>query len=149
LASEKQPGFDRLIAMVQGPLPEDYMQLLRNYPQALRNCSRDTVADSTSGLVSQVELLAHLDAILELNHEARLIPILDPDGEEFRWPDSLLIIGETGFGDYYCLDATGEFPGVLQFEHQPVEFYAVADSLAEFTDMLLKTFEPAPDPGSL
>lgn len=70
----------------------------------------------------------------------RLAPILDPEGREFRWPDQLLVIGETGDGDYYCVDSDGEHEGVLQFRHFAVEFETIADSLEDFVELLIECF---------
>ena len=51
-----------------------------------------------------------------------------------------MVIGETGDGDYYCVDLDGEHAGVLQFRHHAVEFETLADSLEEFVDMLTESF---------
>ena len=42
------------------------------------------------------------------------------------------MIGETGEGDYYCIDVDGEHTGVLQFRHQEVDFEILTDSIGEF-----------------
>ena len=55
-------------------------------------------------------------------------------------PETYLVIGETGDGDYYCLDTSGEQPGVLQFLNQPAEFECVTESLEEFVEMLVLAF---------
>ncbi|MCA9050491.1 MAG: SMI1/KNR4 family protein [Planctomycetaceae bacterium] len=57
------------------------------------------------------------------------------------WPAQLLIIGETGTGDYFCMDVLGDVPGILQYNHQAVEFERIADSLAEFVEILHDTFD--------
>ncbi len=127
--------------LVDGPLPDEWLTLLSHYPPQLRDCRRGD-GETDAGLVSQVELLADIEAVVELNREARATTVLDPDGEPFTWPRSLLVIGETGGGDYFCLDAEREFDGVLQYEHQPVQFFQITDSLQEFVDMLQQSFAP-------
>jgi len=127
--------------LVSGPVPVEYLQLIRDYPPELLNQPR---GDDEYGAISDVELPCDLDVVCELNAEARAQKILDPDGDEFIWPNSLLIIGENGSGDYYCIDTAGEVDGVLQYEHQPVEFFEIADSLAEFVSLLLDSVEEEP-----
>ena len=51
-----------------------------------------------------------------------------------------MVIGETGDGDYYCIDTDGEHEGVLQFRHYSVEFEVIADSLNDFVEMLMDAF---------
>lgn len=121
-------------------LPADYVALLDSYPGILRTATRADNRSDSEGTVADVELLASPDDIVEINREVRLGTILDPEGQEFRWPDQLLVIGETGDGDYYCVDTDGEHEGVLQFRHHAVEFEIIADSLAEFVEMLVESF---------
>ncbi len=129
-------AMDRLARLIGSAIPAAYVELLENYPAPLLNCPR---GEGEAGMISQVELPNTLEIVLDLNREARAYSVPDPEGAEFLWPNSVLVIGETGAGDYYCLDASGEVPGVLQFEHQPVEFYEIADDLAEFVDMLVES----------
>lgn len=97
--------------------------------------------DSDSeGSVADVELLENIGCVLALNLEARDESVAEPEGLEFFWPDQLLIIGETGAGDYYCIDVEGQEEGVIQFDHQSVAFEVIADSLDEFIEILEETF---------
>ena len=121
-------------------LPHNYLRLLSNYPPALRTAVRAEDDSCSEGTVAEVELMSELSDLVEINREVRLGPVLDPKGVEFRWPVQLLVIGETGDGDYYCVDTDGEHQGVLQFRHQSVEFENVADSLDEFVGMLLDSY---------
>jgi SMI1 / KNR4 family (SUKH-1) len=118
----------------------EYIQLLESYPSVLATACRADSGDDSEGFVSEVELFSSPTNVLEINREVRAVSILDPDGLEFRWPDQLLVIGETGDGDYYCMDLDGEHAGVLQFRHHAVEFEVIADSLQEFVDMLTESF---------
>jgi hypothetical protein len=121
-------------------LPADYVRLLDSYPDLLRSVVRADDGSDSDGFVSDVELLASPSDILEINREVRVDTILDPEGREFRWPDQFLVIGETGDGDYYCIDMDGEHTGVLQFRHHAVEFEIMTDSLNEFVEMLVEAF---------
>jgi len=126
--------------LCEASLPADYVRLLGSYPDVLRSAVRADHGSDSDGFVSDVELLANPTDILEINREVRLGTILDPEGREFRWPDQLLVIGETGDGDYYCVDTDGEHTGVLQFRHHAVEFEIITDSLHEFVEMLVESF---------
>jgi hypothetical protein len=121
-------------------IPAEYLSLIRDYPQALRFACRADDGSDSEDFVAGVELLESDVQILEINREVRTGTILDPEGQEFRWPDQLLVIGETGSGDYYCVDTDGEHSGVLQFRHYSVEFEVIADSLNEFVEMLMDAF---------
>lgn len=121
-------------------LPAEYIQLMKSYPSILAAACRADSGNDSEGFVSEVELFSSLEDVLEINREVRAVSILDPEGQEFRWPDQLLVIGETGDGDYYCVDLDGEHTGVLQFRHHAVEFEVIADSLEEFVDMLTESF---------
>lgn len=126
--------------LCEAPLPVEYMNLLKSYPSILVTACRADSGDGSEGFVSEVELLSSLADVLEINREVRAVSILDPEGQEFRWPDQLLVIGETGDGDYYCVDLDGEHAGVLQFRHHAVEFEVIADSLEEYVEMLTESF---------
>lgn len=125
-----------------GGIPDNYVDLLANYPRELLGAARFSESEVSTDRrsVSDVELLSQLTDVVRINEETRSISILEPDGSEFFWPEQLLIIGETGTGDYYCIDVSGECPGVLQYRHLPLEFEVIADSLEEFVDMVLSAF---------
>jgi hypothetical protein len=123
-----------------GPLPADWLQLMSDYPERLRTALRAEDGSASEGTVSGMELVIQPERVLELNSEVRHESIADPDGREFSWPDQLLVIGESGDGDYYCLDTSGEHSGVLQYRHLRMEFEVIADSLAEFVTLLLQEY---------
>jgi len=137
MGSECLADLERLC---EATLPADYIELLNGYPPQLLCVVRAEDGSASEGMVSDVELLADPIRVVAINREVRLGTVHDPDGNEFRWPDQLLVIGETGDGDYYCVDCDGEHPGVLQFRHHPVEFEFIADSLQEFVELLLESF---------
>lgn len=122
------------------PLPNDFRTVMTNYPSSLVEAVRADDGTDAEGLVSETELLANPAEILEINQEVRRQSVLDPEGREFCWPTNFLVIGENGDGDYYCVDLSGQHEGVLQFQHQAVEFETVADSLDEYIEMLIEAF---------
>ena len=143
----KPEVIQELEVLCEASLPADYVQLLGSYPPLLRAVFRSDSGDGSEGVVSEVELFSLPADVLKINREVRAISILDPDGQEFRWPDQLLVIGETGEGDYYCVDLDGEHAGVLQFRHHAVEFEVIADSLEEFVEMLIESFVTGSESG--
>lgn len=128
-------------------IPQNYVDLIANYPVQLIGAARTSDLDSETDRrsVSDVELLSQISDVVRINQEARSVSLLEPDGSEFFWPEQLLIVGETGTGDYYCIDVSGDCPGVLQYRHLPLEFEVIADSLEEFVDMVLDAFGESPD----
>ena len=130
----------QLEQLCEAPLPAEYLQRLQCYPQALQSANRADDGSDAEGTAADVEFLISHREILNINLEVRGCSILDPEGQEFRWPDQLLVIGETGDGDYYCVDTDGEHEGVLQFRHYAVEFEVIADSLDDFVEMLMQAF---------
>jgi hypothetical protein len=129
-----------LESICDASLPDAYLSLMSSFPESLKRCERAGQGDVSAGYVSQVELLSDPADVIEINREVRYQTIPDPDGNEFRWPDQLLVIGETGEGDYYCIDVDGEHAGVLQFRHQEVDFEFLTDSIDEFVEMLVEAF---------
>ena len=130
----------QLEQMVGSSLPAAYLELLSNYPGSLRTARRAIDDSDSEGSVHQVELLDDWAGILFLNQESRSDSILEPEGHVFFWPEQLLVIGETGGGDYYCLDTESPDDEVIQFDHQATEFDVIADSLKEFVTILEETF---------
>ncbi|MEO2031672.1 MAG: SMI1/KNR4 family protein [Planctomycetaceae bacterium] len=120
--------------------PEEYLQLLSKYPAALMKRERAGENSECEGFINTVELMSDLADVSDINHEVRLSSILDPDGNEFLWPDQVLVIGENGEGDYYGIDLTQEYQGVLLFDHQEVEFEEITDTLDEYVELLQQSF---------
>ncbi len=133
-------AFSELETLCQAPVPAAWRAVLTDYPEALRRAVRADDGSDSEGFVSEAELLADPAEVLRINREVRQDSILDPEGREFRWPVAFLVIGETGDGDYYCIDAAGGHEGVLQFRHHAVEFEPVADSMDEFIELLVECF---------
>ncbi|MCP4175395.1 MAG: SMI1/KNR4 family protein [Fuerstiella sp.] len=131
---------DQITEMVGIVPPEEYLSLLQDYPEVLQSVNRAIDDSESEGTVADVELIRNPLCILEINREARVDSVLEPDGTEFYWPEQLMIIGETGAGDYYCIDVDQQVTGVMQFDHHSVGFEVIADSLNEFVEMLEDTF---------
>jgi hypothetical protein len=130
----------QLAELIELPVPDDYLELLNQFPAELQTAVRSEDGSDDEGTVAEYELIQDPESILAINLESRAESVLDPDGEEFFWPNQLIVIGETGCGDYYCIDASGEHSGVLLFENQAVEFSEIAESLQEFIDILMESF---------
>jgi len=143
---ENLEALSQLQTICQAPVPTACQAVFTDYPEILRRAVRADDGSDTEGFVSEAELLADPLEVLSLNREVRLHSIVDPEGLEFRWPSSFLVIGETGDGDYYCVDAAGGHEGVLQFRHHTVEFEIVADSMDEFIELLVECFVTGIDP---
>lgn len=131
---------EHLKTLCGASVPDYYLRFLHDYPEPLRRATRALDDSDSEGMVSDVELIADLSSVLEINLEARVDSVPEPDGLEFFWPEQFLVIGETGSGDYYCIDVEGEVDGVMQYDHQNVGFEVIADSLDEFVEMLVETF---------
>lgn len=121
-------------------LPAQYLEVLQNYPVALRHANRAMDNSDAEGTVPEVDLLRDVPSVIEINLEARSHPMVAPDGIEYAWPDQFMIIGETGSGDYYCIDLNGEVEGVMQYNHQAVEFEVIADSMSDFIEILTEVY---------
>lgn len=121
-------------------LRSDYTQVINQYPQELLTVVRADDGTDSEGLVSTVELMCDLADVLDINQEVRFGSVPDPQGEEFHWPDQVLVIGENGEGDYYGIDLAEEYQGVLFFDHQTVEFEEITESLSEYVEMLREAF---------
>ena len=130
----------QLEAMCGAKLPHEYVEMIGNFPQQLRDLPRSESGDESEGLVSQVEFIACLNDVLEINQEVRKDSIAGPDGQLFEWPEQLLVIGENGEGDYYCIDTDKEHEGVLQYRHQTLEFEQISESINEFVELLMDAF---------
>lgn len=130
----------QLETLCHAPVPAACRAIFEDYPEILRHALRANDGSDSEGFVSEAELLADPIDVLNINHEVRLHSITDPEGREFSWPDTFLVIGETGDGDYYCVDASGEHEGVMQFRHHAVEFEVVTESMEEFLELLVECF---------
>ncbi len=133
-------AISQLENLCQAPIPSACRAVITDYPEALLGVPRADAGSDPEGFVAEAELLADPEAVLRLNLEVRKESILNPDGHEFCWPMTFLVIGETGDGDYYCVDTVGEHQGVMQFRHHTVEFEMVAESMPDFIDLLVECF---------
>ena len=130
-----------LSSIVGKEIPADYVRLLTNYPPSLQHQTRSQDDPDLQATVSDVELLNNQEMLVAINLEVRREALVDPAGQELEWPNQFLVIGETGTGDYFCIDVEGDVTGVIQFNHQAVEFEVIAESLTEFIEILEETFD--------
>lgn len=130
----------QLTELIGWELPAEYIELLEQYPASLSTRTREPDHPDCEETVAEVELLNDPQTILAINQEARRECILEPNGDEFVWPDQMMVIGETGTGDYFCIDVSGDVDGVIQYNHQAVTFEIIAESLEEFIEILEETF---------
>ncbi len=121
-------------------LPVKYMELLTDYPAALKKLARADDESETEGYVNTFELMSNLADVLDINKEVRYGAVMDPDGNDFDWPSQVLVIGENGEGDYYGIDLSDEIHGVVFFNHQTVEFEEITDTLSEYVELLQESF---------
>jgi hypothetical protein len=119
---------------------EDYVRLIGEFPGQLLNIPRADDGSGDEGQVDTVELMSDLADVLDINQEVRSGSVEHPDGHQFYWPDQVLVIGENAEGDYYAIDLADEYPGVLFFDHQLVEFEEITDSLNEYVELLQESF---------
>lgn len=134
------PELKQLQQLCDAALPQVWLDLLADYPAELTAAIRCDSADELSGTVSEVELLKSPQSLLEINLEARSGPVLTPDNRMFDWPAALLVIGESGDGDYFCIDLRDEVPGVVQFVSQTATFEQLSDTIEEYVEMLQAAF---------
>lgn len=133
--------------LCNGPIPDRWVQLISNYPDELRFALRSDDGSEDEGHVSDAELLADPADLLAINREVRSSNILDPANRPFSWPVRCLVIGETGDGDYYCLNADDPACGVIQFMHLPVRFKRLTTDLEGFLEMLFSAYVDADEDG--
>jgi hypothetical protein len=126
--------------LCNGPIPDRWVQLISSYPDELRSALRSDDGSDEEGTVSDAELLADPADLLAINREVRSTNILDPANRPFSWPVRCLVIGESGDGDYYCLNADDQDCGVIQFLHLPVRFKRITANLEDFLEMLFQAY---------
>jgi len=115
-------------------LPEEYRQLLNDYPSQLAEL--DYFDDASQGGPRNFELLADPQEILELNRrERRRWPQADYSHAVF--PDSYFLIGWDGCGNLFALDlAAQDGTAVYEFDHEEAEWALAAESLSAFVTHL-------------
>jgi hypothetical protein len=135
------PAIRRELEEICGaPLPGQWLQFLAEYPTELRMALRSDDGSEDEGCVGDAELLADPADVLAINREVRGTSIPDGVNQEFRWPVRYVVIGESGDGDYYCINADDPHCGVHQFQHLPVRFKRLTDGFVEFLEMLIEAY---------
>lgn len=135
------PAIRRELEEICGtPLPGKWLQFIAEYPEELRLAPRSDDGAEEEGSVGDVELLADPVDVLAINREVRATSIPDAANQEFHWPAGYVVIGESGDGDYYCIDAGDPECGVYQFLHLPVRFKRLTTTFADFLEMLAAAY---------
>jgi hypothetical protein len=135
------PAIRRELEEICGaPLPSLWLQFIAEYPAELRLARRGDDDSDEEGCVGDAELLADPTDILALNREVRATPIPDARNREFLWPARYVVIGESGDGDYYCINADDPGGGVYQFRHLTVRFKRLTSNFSEFLEMLVEAY---------
>ncbi len=115
--------------------PQPWVSLQLDFPAALRTLQR-----GDGSTVDEFELTDDLELLLQLNQEVRLEPIPDGEGLALTWPENLLVIGENGAGDYYCIDINEPDPHVLFFDHHTLDLFDIDETLEGFVEVLIEQF---------
>ena len=135
------PAIRRELEQICGaPLPGQWLQFLAEYPTELKTALRSDDGSEDEGRVGDAELLADPADVLAINKEVRRTSVPDAGNQEFRWPVRYVVIGESGDGDYYCIDADDPNCGVHQFHHLPVRFKQLTEGFVEFLEMLIEAY---------
>ncbi len=134
------PELQELHQLCEGTLPQIWLDLLADYPAELTTAVRCDSTEDLPGTVAEVELLKSPQSLLEINLEARSGLLFTPENQAFHWPAALLVIGESGDGDYFCIDLRDEVPGVVQFVSQTASFEQLTDTFEEYVEMLRLAF---------
>lgn len=56
---------------------------------------------------------------------------------EARWPENLLVVGESGCGDYYAIHLDGESEFILCWDHELSDFEITSHSIGAFLGQLI------------
>lgn len=103
---------DRIEARLGVSLPPEYREFVIDYPADLGVCASDH------------EIWNQADAVIEATDRLRL-----GENPDVTWPYNMVVIGDSGCGDYYCLDIS-QFPSpVVCWNHEISEFECVASSI--------------------
>lgn len=121
--------------------PRDWVQVMLNYPEKLA-----TLAMPDGSLIREYDLCNDADFLIELNDEVRLEPITDGDYSLLEWPEPILVIGDDGGGDYFCLDVGDPEGLVWRFDHIRCQFYDYADSVTQYVAALIEAYSPDASP---
>ena len=103
---------DRIEARLGVSLPSDYREFVIDYPTDLH---ADTYAH---------EIWNEPDPIIDATDRVRF-----GENPEVRWPHEMIIIGDSGCGDYYCLDLSQLPSPIVCWNHEISDFEHVASSI--------------------
>ena len=97
--------------------------------------------------ICEHELLRDPERIIALNKELRQLKAhwTTEDTEPTTWPDDSFIIGDSGYGDYYCVSRTGAFTGIVAYEHEMAAFTPFAASFDDYYELMMRDFRKRVD----
>ena len=124
--SMTEAGVRRIEEAFGARLPSDYRRLMMEYPRELLACG-----------ASEMELLNEPSRIIAENLRVR------SGTESFSlidWPPRYFVIGETGSGDYYCLNMKRASSPVMLFDQFGIQFKEHAPSLDEWLPAILAEY---------
>lgn len=93
-------------------LPASYRKFIINYPKALLKAERV----GTKETPADVELLNNADTLIKLNEMVHSAPGID------TIPTEYFIVGHSGCGDYYAIDADDDDSSVYLWNHEIGDF---------------------------
>src|SRR5262245_61779732 len=117
-----QQDIDHIEGRLGVRLPSDYCTFMTSYPQ---------LSKAVAG-IAQHEILSDARSIIRENERVRAgeLPLRS-------WPHDLFVIGDSGCGDYYCLDLSESVPAVVCWNHETGDFEETAPSLRAFLQQLI------------
>jgi hypothetical protein len=115
---------EAIMARATGEVPIEYLRFVADYP-----ILPDDFAD-----VREREVFADVQKALVVNLEVRRRPPVDGAA----WPDQYFVVGESGCGDWYCLDTSHSPAPVVCWNHETAAFEPTAHSLSAFLEHILR-----------
>lgn len=105
---------DRIESSLAVTLPDEYRRLLMEFPS-------DLSADW-----ARHEIFCSADWIIKQTQSTRLGAI------KRRWPTHMIVIGDSGCGDFYCLDLSDRPASVVCWDHEKRRFEFMASSIEQW-----------------
>jgi hypothetical protein len=114
---------DGIEAALSMSLPPDYRRFLLAYPADI------------SPDITRHEIYSSALSVIGVTQEARSEML-----SETSWPQHMVVIGDSGCGDYYCLDLSQEPAPVVCWNHEIGDFEYTASSIEAWYKQVL-TFQ--------
>ncbi|PHS04347.1 MAG: hypothetical protein COA78_16780 [Blastopirellula sp.] len=122
-----ESDIDTIEKLVGLPLPEEYINLLLEYPEALSSMKCDGMCAATG------ELFNKANRILRENKFVRSSKFNTEDayGDLHPWKNHFLVIGDSGGGDYYAINLKNKKVVVYFWDHGTSKLEKHASSLEQ------------------